>query len=434
MGEERRKLSKQESIDKRFALVDTAGELRYPYKKYHRATGKYGFAVGRDRYGAGIYLDNLEDVIRSVVFDGRLLRVTVDPPTKGKGSNGLSLHAGREVRGYVIADEFKHLVAGAPLAPLGSPANYPRPTSIPDSRLLAVWGIASGKDLKRLSSAERGELHLMRSANWSTMSAELKRKRLGMEQMPLLLAEEGAGNGAVWIADIESIETGPGPSAVVELRNLGRLLKPVPPALLSNFHTGESLAAPIETDVPCVMSVEVAASLSQRLPAQAFEDEPLLPEARQAELEVAADPQCADAPDTVRRALANARIGQGGYRKRMLKLWGSTCAVTGCSIQEVLVASHAKSWAESTNAQRLDEYNGLLLAASIDRLFDGGLIGFDDEGHMLVSETLTDADLISVGLSRTSGLRTVEARHRVYLQAHRHNHAANALTPQSRIA
>lgn len=374
MSEERQKLSKQESIDKRFALVDTAGELRYPYKKSQRGTDRRGFVVGNDRHGEGSYLDSLEEVIRAVVFGGRRLRVTVDPPTKGKGSNGLSLHAMREVRGYVLAEELKHLIANAPIAPLGTPADYPRPASIPDSSLLAVWGVVSASDLTQLISAGGGAPCLVRPANWSTVANELDSRPEGMPPIPLFLADEGVVAGASWVADIEWVRRGPGPSATVTLRSLGKLLEPVAPELLTNFHTGEPLDDLIQTDVPCVMSSDVAAAHSRRLPAQAFEGESLEPEATQAERDVAADPQCAEVPETVRIALANARVGQGGYRKRMLKLWGEQCAVTRCSIEKVLVASHAKPWAESTNFERLDEYNGLLLSASIDKLFDGGVV------------------------------------------------------------
>lgn len=45
-----------------------------------------------------------------------------------------------------------------------------------------------------------------------------------------------------------------------------------------------------------------------------------------------------------------ARVGQGKYREEMLKLWENKCAVTGSAIQEALIASHAKPWADCTNA------------------------------------------------------------------------------------
>jgi hypothetical protein len=93
---------------------------------------------------------------------------------------------------------------------------------------------------------------------------------------------------------------------------------------------------------------------------------------------------------TERAALIQARIGQGAYRVEVMKLWDGQCAVTGCGVGEALRASHIRPWSASTNSQRLDPENGLLLAAHIDALFDRGLISFDDQGEMLVSKNLGD--------------------------------------------
>ena len=42
-----------------------------------------------------------------------------------------------------------------------------------------------------------------------------------------------------------------------------------------------------------------------------------------------------------------------------------------------LVASLCKPWRDSTNEERLEAENGLLLTPSIDHLFDRGFIGFE---------------------------------------------------------
>ena len=106
----------------------------------------------------------------------------------------------------------------------------------------------------------------------------------------------------------------------------------------------------------------------------------------------------------------------------MERIWSSRCSVTSLHIKDVLVASHAKRWCDSSNAERLDPYNGLLLAASVDRLFEAGLISFDDDGKLRVSDDLPDDQLAIVGLSRCSKLRFVDARHRAYLRNHRERH------------
>ena len=48
-------------------------------------------------------------------------------------------------------------------------------------------------------------------------------------------------------------------------------------------------------------------------------------------------------------------------------------------------SSHIKPWCDSTNSERLNPENGLLLAAHIDALFDRGLISFEGGGSMLIS-------------------------------------------------
>ena len=131
------------------------------------------------------------------------------------------------------------------------------------------------------------------------------------------------------------------------------------------------------------------------------------------------DPAAREVSETTKQALINARIGQGDYRQRMLRLWDGRCALTGCAIERVLVASHAKPWLDSSNEERLDEYNGLLLAASIGRLFDAGLVAFSDEGKLLADEQLGPADLTLLGISKASRLRFVRSQHRPYLRAHR---------------
>ncbi|MBS3725137.1 hypothetical protein JLDANKMP_00569 [Stenotrophomonas sp. PE591] len=49
-------------------------------------------------------------------------------------------------------------------------------------------------------------------------------------------------------------------------------------------------------------------------------------------------------PATKRKALIEARIGQGRFRRGVLKRWNQGCAVTGCTALEALRASHIKPW------------------------------------------------------------------------------------------
>lgn len=127
---------------------------------------------------------------------------------------------------------------------------------------------------------------------------------------------------------------------------------------------------------------------------------------------------------TTRQTLIDARIGQGLYRERVLDLWHQRCAVTGCTIRSTLIASHAKAWKDCTDDARLDPYNGLPLTASIDKLFDQGLITFADDGRLLQKPGLTEIDLAHLGLTAGARLRTecLHPRHLPYLRAHRARH------------
>lgn len=96
---------------------------------------------------------------------------------------------------------------------------------------------------------------------------------------------------------------------------------------------------------------------------------------------------------TSKEALINARVGQGAFRSSVLRLWDGCCAVTGSVVLDAIRASHIKPWRDSTNEERLDPMNGLPLVASLDALFDAGLISFDDLGHMLVAPKLSGREL-----------------------------------------
>jgi hypothetical protein len=149
-----------------------------------------------------------------------------------------------------------------------------------------------------------------------------------------------------------------------------------------------------------------------------------------------------DIDSTTKEALVKARRGQGQFRLDMLKLWQGRCAVTELAVASVLVASHAVAWKDSTDAERLDGHNGLLLAATIDKLFDQYLIAFDPSTRqMLLSETLTAADRekMELPLSIRQSLSTKQAgylaRHReiFFLREEKRNLLSRALGPESEV-
>lgn len=124
--------------------------------------------------------------------------------------------------------------------------------------------------------------------------------------------------------------------------------------------------------------------------------------------------------ETEKDAIIKSRLGQGRFRKRLIEKWGS-CSVTGLSNSTLLKASHIKPWRDSSNAERLDPYNGLLLSPNLDTLFDSGLITFNDEGSIRIASQLTNQDLKLLHVHKGLCLRKVFCDNKKYLKHHREN-------------
>jgi hypothetical protein len=135
---------------------------------------------------------------------------------------------------------------------------------------------------------------------------------------------------------------------------------------------------------------------------------------------IAADPDLRDAPDTQRLALALARRGQGRFKYDLWRLWGR-CALTGCRVPQLVHAAHIKPWSRSTNPERLDPYNGLLLLPTLHAALDAGLIAFNHDGQLIISKSLSRADAAAIGLRHDMRLPKVPERMRIYLKHHREN-------------
>lgn len=118
--------------------------------------------------------------------------------------------------------------------------------------------------------------------------------------------------------------------------------------------------------------------------------------------------------------LVRQRVGQDVFREALLDYWGGACAVTGLALPDVLRASHAKPWADCTSdEERLDAFNGLLLVAHLDALFDRGLITFDARGDMVIASHLAADHRALLHLGEGLRLRWVAPEHLPFLQWHR---------------
>ena len=81
------------------------------------------------------------------------------------------------------------------------------------------------------------------------------------------------------------------------------------------------------------------------------------------------------------------RKNQSYFRNMLIASYEGRCAVTGIQDIELLTASHIKPWNDDDEA-RLDPRNGILLNALHDRAFDRGMITFDEDLNLIVSERL----------------------------------------------
>ncbi len=89
---------------------------------------------------------------------------------------------------------------------------------------------------------------------------------------------------------------------------------------------------------------------------------------------------------TIGSTTISTRIGQEKFRKLLVDYWCGGCAVTGLRLLDILKAFHIKPWSESTDAERMDKFNGLLLSPNLDALFDNGFISFSNNRKLMISD------------------------------------------------
>lgn len=122
---------------------------------------------------------------------------------------------------------------------------------------------------------------------------------------------------------------------------------------------------------------------------------------------------------TERESVVRQRVGQELFREGLLALWGGRCAMTGLDEPVLLRASHAKPWKDADDAERLDVYNGLLLAAHLDAAFDRGLITVNENGAVVPSPSLSPMSRQILGLAGNQMIVHLRVQHHPYMDWHR---------------
>jgi hypothetical protein len=123
-------------------------------------------------------------------------------------------------------------------------------------------------------------------------------------------------------------------------------------------------------------------------------------------------------PETEKEQLVKARRGQGLFRLRVEAI-EARCRLTHTTDTRFLVASHIKPWCLSEHAEKLDGYNGLLLAPHVDFLFDKGWISFTDDGTILCADAEIRALMRQWGLDPERNVGRFSEKQRHYLAFHR---------------
>lgn len=122
--------------------------------------------------------------------------------------------------------------------------------------------------------------------------------------------------------------------------------------------------------------------------------------------------------ETERKGLVTSRVGQGFYRQQIVEKWDGRCPVSNSNIKQILISSHIVPWSESNDIERLDSENGILLSPNIDSLFDKHLISFEDNGSIIISSKIDDANRISLGINSQIKIPVSEGMKK-YLKRHR---------------
>jgi 5-methylcytosine-specific restriction protein A len=105
---------------------------------------------------------------------------------------------------------------------------------------------------------------------------------------------------------------------------------------------------------------------------------------------------------TDRNALTTVRTQQGLFRRRVSTL-EKGCRLTGIEDLRFLRASHIKPWSVSSDEERVDRNNGLLLTPSADLLFDHGWLSFRDDGRLILASKLPGEIRDKVGIDLREG-------------------------------
>jgi putative restriction endonuclease len=208
------------------------------------------------------------------------------------------------------------------------------------------------------------------------------------------------------------------------MMRLGPLLPDKYSPLLPN---GNGLQSVYLTEVPTLFAKELMSLIGLEAAPLALAAETVKPVPaddldfweHKLELDIASD---STVRETERQAIIRARVGQGLFKERVSQI-ETRCRVTGVENAVHLIASHCKPWRDSSNEERLNGENGLLLTPSIDHLFDRGFIGFENNGRLIISPVAHRPSLQRMGIDTDKVLNVggFSTGQQVFLDFHRNS-------------
>jgi hypothetical protein len=109
--------------------------------------------------------------------------------------------------------------------------------------------------------------------------------------------------------------------------------------------------------------------------------------------------------------------------------------VAGAYTLRALVASRAKPWrTDSTDVEKLDPSNGLPLAGTLDKVYDGYLMSVHPEtGELLFSDAIDEAERTRLAGDHTRLRKTPTAEQAVYVGAHYQRFLADKAKRSSKL-
>jgi len=126
--------------------------------------------------------------------------------------------------------------------------------------------------------------------------------------------------------------------------------------------------------------------------------------------------------DAKKQEISKARVGQGKYRELLLEQC-HFCPITMISDERLLIASHIKPWAASSDDEKIDPYNGYMLSPMYDKLFDRGFITFTENRHIILSEFISSFTWKQIGIRNDTFINAlpIDDKRIEYLKFHHEN-------------